>query len=249
MEDGVVATQLGRSVAVVTGAARGLGLVLAQALGAAGARVFITGRTQEAVDAALQTLRGQGIEAAGTVADVTASGVAKATLDKVVQTFGRIDILVNNAGHYGWRGFLEVSEAEWQETLTTNLTAPFLWTQEFARHIITQGGGGVVVNIGSVHGIVTDPRAVAQCASKAGLHALTKSTADALRPHGIRVNAVAPGSILYNSPDVHAIGPEAKVTQGDVAQMVVFLASAKASAVTGVVLEAFGATHTMLVEA
>jgi NAD(P)-dependent dehydrogenase (short-subunit alcohol dehydrogenase family) len=134
----------------------------------------------------------------------------------------------------------------WDQTLATNLSAPFFLTQAAARAMVGQGRGGAIVNIGSIHGSVGDPNVVAHCASKFGLVGLTRAAAEALREFDIRVNALAPGAIEPNSPGRRGESLAHKVTEADVATLVVYLASDLARSITGAVIDMFGSTRTVI---
>jgi NAD(P)-dependent dehydrogenase (short-subunit alcohol dehydrogenase family) len=163
-------------------------------------------------------------------------------VDAVADRFGRIDLLVNNAGIQTWKPFMEVTEAEWDLVIDTNLKGAFLCTQAVARHMIASGGGAVV-NIGSGCNYVPFPALIAYTASKGGLEMLTKVSALALGAHRIRVNCVAPGAILTERtkqelPDyagqIGAMTPLGRVGYpDDVGDAVVFLASHGARYITG----------------
>jgi NAD(P)-dependent dehydrogenase (short-subunit alcohol dehydrogenase family) len=112
--------------------------------------------------------------------------------------------------------------------------------------MIEQGRGGSIINITSIHGTVGDPNVVAHCASKFGLEGLTQASAEALREYDIRVNAIAPGAIEEDSGDRRGESPQRKVTQADVATLVVYLASDLGRSVTGATLQAFGSTRKVI---
>ena len=115
-------------------------------------------------------------------------------IDAAVARFGRLDLLVNNAGVQTWTPLLEVTEAEWDRVIATNLKGCFVCTQTAARHMKDHGGGSIV-NIGSGCNKIAFPRLVAYTASKGGIEMLTKVAAVELGPLGIRVNCVAPGAV------------------------------------------------------
>ena len=122
--------------------------------------------------------------------------MAEAIVAKAVDTFGGIDILVNNAGIMHLDDFVDFSEDAFDETQRVNLKAPFLIGQAAARTMIAQGRGGSIINMSSINAILANPRSVAYAVSKGGLKQLTAVMAVALIPHGIRVNAIGPGTIM-----------------------------------------------------
>jgi NAD(P)-dependent dehydrogenase (short-subunit alcohol dehydrogenase family) len=160
----------------------------------------------------------------------------------VVSHFGRLDLLVNNAGVQVWAPLLELTEADWDLVIDTNLKGSFLCTQAAARQMVTQGGGGII-NIGSGCNKVPFPDLVSYTASKGGIEMLTKVSAVELGPYGIRVNCVAPGAIevertRLERPDYAGAFSRATPlrrigTPEDIGQAVVLLASPEASFITG----------------
>jgi len=233
-------------VAIVTGGGRGLGLSIARALAADGARVLIVARSGESLKAGLDQLTRSGATAEGFVGDLTQQGVPAQVVARAVERFGRLDILVSSAGVFVWKKLLDLTEKDWSQTIGTNLSAPFFLLQEAAKAMIAQGKGGSIINITSIHGLVGDPNVAAHCAAKFGLTGLTQSAAEALREFDIRVNAVAPGSIEPDSSEKRGDSPRRKVTQADVATLVSFLASDLSKSITGATLEAFGSTRKVI---
>jgi NAD(P)-dependent dehydrogenase (short-subunit alcohol dehydrogenase family) len=229
--------------AIVTGGSQGLGLAIATTLAMDGASVLIAARTEEKVQRAVAQIESRGGVARGLVADVTAPGAAARIVQAALAAFGRLDILVNNAGAFVWKRFFDLTADDWQRTIATNLTGPFFLMQEAARVLADQKRGGSIINITSIHGSVGDPNVAAHCASKFGLEGITRSAAEALREHDIRVNAVAPGSIEPDSAEKRGESPRKKVTQADVATLVSYLASDLARSITGATIEAHGSTR------
>jgi NAD(P)-dependent dehydrogenase (short-subunit alcohol dehydrogenase family) len=182
--------------ALVTGGNRGLGRAFAVALAEAGADVAVIGRDgQRGADVAAEVER-RGRRALSVVADVTKPADVERAVASCVSSLGRLDVLVNNAGVAIHRPAMEVPDEEWDSVLDLNLTALWRCSRAAARTMIEQGGG-VIVNIGSISAqIVNRPQwQPAYNASKAAVHQLTKSLAAEWAPHGIRVNALAPGYV------------------------------------------------------
>jgi len=230
-------------VALVTGGATGIGRVVARSLALEGCRVAINYiDTPEQADDTLRELAETGVDAFAVKADVRRADEVRSMVDAAVERFGRLDVLVNNAAVQREGGFLDVSEADWDLVVDTNLKGTFLCTQAAARHMI-QTGGGSIVNIGSGCNFVPFPALVAYTASKGGIEMLTKVASLSFAPQQIRVNCVAPGAILTERtrtelPDYAgqfaAITPMGRVgTPQDVADAVVFLASPASRFITG----------------
>ncbi len=229
--------------AVVTGASRGLGLAIARALAVDGASVLCAGRSEELAAKAAAGVREAGGTAAHIAVDLADPESADRIVNAALEELGGVDVLVNNAGVFVWKGFLDIDREDFDRTIAVNLAAPFHLAQRVARVMIKQGEGGSIINVASIHGKVADPNVVAHCASKFGLIGLTKSMADALREHRIRVNAICPGSIEPDSAGRRSTSPREKVTQGDVATLAVFLASDLAHAITGAAIDMPGSTR------
>jgi NAD(P)-dependent dehydrogenase (short-subunit alcohol dehydrogenase family) len=179
-------------IALVTGAARGIGLAVAKALAAEGAVPVIADINEAGARDALSTLgHAEGLALGVDVADEAS---VAAMIDAIRARHGRLDILVNNAGIGGNTPFLDIKLAEWNRTIAVNLTGAFLVAQASAR-VMVKGGGGKIVNIASVSGQRGGHGRAAYGAAKAGLELLTKVMAVELAEHGINVNSIAPGAI------------------------------------------------------
>lgn len=181
-------------VALVTGGARGIGLAIAAKLASRGARVVLAGRDGGAADAAAKKLGGAG-HAIGIAMDVGSRDSIRFMMEQIDARCGRIDILVNNAGIAPLQPLLETTLDEWERVFRVNLTGAFLVGQAAARRMVASGDGGAIVNITSFSGQRGSEKRAAYGSSKAGLEQLTRVMAVELAPHGIRVNAVAPGPI------------------------------------------------------
>jgi NAD(P)-dependent dehydrogenase (short-subunit alcohol dehydrogenase family) len=236
------AFRLDGRVAVVTGGNRGIGLALARALGEAGARVAIAARDHERT----ADVAGE-VGALPVRADVTDAASVREMLDTVTRELGPVDVLVNNAGVCYHRPALEVPDEEWRSVWDVNVDGVWHCSRVVGAQMIERGGGAIV-NIGSISALIVNRPQMqpAYNASKAAVHQLTKSLAAEWAPHGVRVNALAPGYVKTEMAPVD--DPEFKPHWIDVAPMqryalpselgpsVVFLASDASSFMTGSVL-------------
>lgn len=238
--------RLDGKVALVTGASRGLGAGIADALQEAGATVVGTSRNP---DSATQVAKQLG--SVPVVMDITDVASVRAGVDCVASELGRLDILVNNAGLNIPQGVFDVDEASWDAVLDTNLKGTFFAAQAAARCMVTSGEGGRIINIASQAGVVGIEERSAYGASKGGVVLLTKVLAIELAQHGITVNAVAPTFIATELTRGTLENPAwrervlSRIPLGrigeteDVAAATIYLASPAAALVTG---------HTLLVD-
>jgi NAD(P)-dependent dehydrogenase (short-subunit alcohol dehydrogenase family) len=187
MEAGLFSLQ-GR-VALVTGGNRGLGLVLARGLRAAGATVAVTGRDATRNAAVAAELGAEAVHELDVRDDEAVARVVAA----VVERHGALDVLVNNAGAIQAYGALRMSPDDWRATIEANLTGAFLCARHAAAAMVERGRGGKIVNIASVYALVGTPAVPHYAAAKAGLVGMTRSLAVELAPHDIQVNAILPG--------------------------------------------------------
>jgi NAD(P)-dependent dehydrogenase (short-subunit alcohol dehydrogenase family) len=178
-------------VALVTGGTSGIGAACARMLAARGARVRVTGRDTERGAEVVESIRADGGAAAFTAGDVRETSFCERLVEDTVASFGRIDVLVNNAGIYVAAKAVETTDAQWDETLDTNLSAVFRLSRAALRPMLDQGHGAIV-NVASDWGLGGGERAVAYCASKGGLVLLTRAMALDHARDGIRINAVCP---------------------------------------------------------
>ena len=182
-------------VAVVTGAGRGIGRGIAEALAGFGAAVVLAGRTPSVLEEAAGAIRAAGGRAAVQVADVSQEASVLALRDAALAAFGQIDVLVNNAGiNPIWRTIEKTSLADWQSILDVNLTGTFLCCK-YLGAAMAERGSGAVVNISSVAGHVGLTRSTPYCASKGGVELLSKALAIEWAARGVRVNCLTPGYV------------------------------------------------------
>jgi NAD(P)-dependent dehydrogenase (short-subunit alcohol dehydrogenase family) len=245
--------QLENKVAVVTGAARGIGLAIAKRYIAEGARVIIADVDTAAGGAAADALGGASRFVATDVGDARQ---AENVIAEAVRAFGDLDILVNNAGIIHGADFLDLAEADFDRVLRVNLKGAFLVGQAAAKRMAMQvktgKPPGSIINMSSINAVVAIPNHVPYCVSKGGIDQLTKVMALSLAPHGIRVNAIGPGSIMTDILKAVATDQEAKrrilartplgrIGEPDeIAAIAVFLASPAASYITGQTIYADG---------
>jgi NAD(P)-dependent dehydrogenase (short-subunit alcohol dehydrogenase family) len=244
-------------IALVTGASRGIGRAVAEALAGAGARVAVHyNKNRDAAKDALKSLPGGPHETFR--CDVSDPDGAKRLIDEVVRHFGRLDILVNNAGVYLRHPDIESLTYEewadnWRRTIDTNLLGPANLMYWAAKQMIA-GGGGRIVNISSRGAFRGEPQCPAYGASKAGLNALSQSLAQALAPHNICVTVLAPGWVetdmtrgYLSRPEGEAIRRQSPLnrvaTPEEVARAVLFLASEASDYLTGAIVDMNGASY------
>jgi NAD(P)-dependent dehydrogenase (short-subunit alcohol dehydrogenase family) len=239
--------RLDGKVALVTGGTRGIGFAIARAFGQAGAKLFVSGRSDES--GAEVALRNAGRDAAFIAADLTHPEAPDALVQAVIERAGRLDVLVNNAGVAVHGDSADFSDETWHRVMALNVDAVFRCCRAAIPGMRAQGGGSIV-NMGSMSGIASNipQNQVAYNSSKAAVHMMTKSLASELALDGIRVNALAPGYIQtdmsqggIDNPDWFRIWrdmtPMRRVGQPEeVATAALFLASPAASYITGSVL-------------
>jgi len=183
-------------VAIVTGGNSGIGKAIVLSLAAQGANVVIDFvANPDATEDLEQQIQQLGEKAVGVQADVSKVDELQKLVDAAVSAFGRVDIMVNNAGIETRTSVLDTTEAQYERVLSVNLKSAFFGTQLAAKQMIAQGGGGVVINVSSVHEDWPMPGNTAYCLSKGGMRMLTRTAGVELAPHGVRVVGVGPGAV------------------------------------------------------
>ncbi len=244
-------------IALVTGASSGIGKATARAMGAAGARVALTGRQIDPLRMEVKGITAAGGDAFAVVADLRKDEDRRRVISETAAHFGGLDILVNAAGTIANGTIENTSLADWRAMFEINLESVFSLMQLAVPHL--EKNKGCIVNVSSVTGIRAFPNVLAYCVSKAGVDQLTRCAALELAPKGIRVNAVDPGVVVSNlhrrsgmdeekyraflehSRTTHPIG---RVGQPeDIARLIVFLAADEAGWITGASVPIDGGRH------
>ncbi|MEO8133842.1 MAG: glucose 1-dehydrogenase [Betaproteobacteria bacterium] len=246
--------QLTGKIALVTGAARGIGRGIALTLAGEGAKVVVNYVADAAeAEEVVRQIRDAGGDAEAIYADVGVYENVERLVAATLKRFGRIDVLVNNAGVVSRQSILEVSLEDWDRVVRTNLYGCFHCSRLVALHMVERGGGGKIVNISSIHGKVAKANLGPYCSTKAAIDMFSKQLAVELGPHRINVNAVAPGTIstdinlrLYKSTEPADVALRqavlGRVPAGvigeteDIGRAVAFLASDASRYITGTVL-------------
>jgi glucose 1-dehydrogenase len=240
--------RLEKKVALVTGAAQGIGHACVEAFVREGARVVLADVNEEKGGAAAEALG-----AAFVRCDVSKKADVTSTIQRAVDLHGRLDILVANAGIVHAAEFLDLEEADFDRVLAVNLKGIFLAGQAAARQMVKQGSGGSIVNMSSVNAVMAIPNQVPYVVSKGGINQLTKVMALSLASRGIRVNGIGPGTILTELARNAVLGnkeaerrilsrtPLGRMGEPEeVARVAVFLASEESSYITGQIVYADG---------
>ena len=231
-----------RAIALVTGAAQGIGYACAEALAEDGYRLVLADINAEGVGSAAEAL---GNDTVGMTCDMGNPEAINAMFDQIESDIGPVSVLVNNAGIANPGDFLKTSVEQFKSVIDVNLIGTFVALQRAAKGMVANQIGGAIVNMSSINAKVAIPAIAAYCSSKGGVMQLTKSSALALAPHNIRVNAVGPGSIdtammagVNANPEamnvVMSRTPLKRIgTPREIGNVVAFLASEKASYITG----------------
>ncbi len=233
--------------AIVTGGAGGIGAAIATRLASEGANMVIAGRREASAIAAADLLaKAHGVRALGVGCDVGDEAQVEACALAAMKAFGRIDVIVNNAGLMTFKTLAELTAGDWLAVLRVDLLGAAFFTKQAFLHMGQDGGA--IVNIASVHAVMTSANAAPYAAAKAAMLSLTRTTSIEGRERHIRANAVLPGAIdtpmLWNNPNLKSgleILDKKDVGQpGDIAGAVAFLASGDAKFITGATLAVDG---------
>jgi NAD(P)-dependent dehydrogenase (short-subunit alcohol dehydrogenase family) len=237
--------QLDGKVALITGASKGIGEAIARGLAEFGAKVVVSSRKQEAVDAVAEAFRGDGLEAIGIAANMGNIEQAHALVDKTVAAYGGLDIIINNAAANPVFGPIQQTEERaFDKIIDVNLKGPFELCKK-AYPILKERGGGSIINISSIGGLTPESGIGIYSVSKAGINNLTKAMAQDWGADNIRVNAICPGLIktkfseaLWNNEAIlkrflQHIPLKRAGTADDIAGLAVYLASDAAAYCTG----------------
>jgi meso-butanediol dehydrogenase/(S,S)-butanediol dehydrogenase/diacetyl reductase len=233
-------------VAIVTGAASGIGLATAKRLGSEGARVLIADLNEDKARAAAAEVRAAGApDAWASACDVSQEDQVEATVAGALARCGRLDVVVNNAGLMVFKPITETTGEDWQRILSVDLVGAFYFTKQ---SFLKMKPGGSIVNVSSIHAEETEPLVAPYAAAKAALLSLTRSAALEGKPKGIRVNAILPGAVdtpmLWENPNVKS--GEEKIDRADVgrpediAAVIAYLASDDAAFVQGAAVRVDG---------
>ena len=197
-----MAGELEGKIALVTGAARGIGRALALGLAGAGCAVAAADVNETGAEETAELIRARGGQALGLAVDVSQSASVDRMMQAVLARWGGLDILVNDAGIFPRATVLEIDEATWDTVIGVNLKGTFLCSRAAARIMVSQCRGGRIVNLVSRSAFTAYPRGAHYAASKAGVLGFTRSLASELGPHRITVNAIAPGTVNTAMPRI-----------------------------------------------
>lgn len=239
-------TPASKPTALVTGASYGIGAAIAEVLARDGYDVAVTELQTEALAETLEKIKAHGARGVPLSLDVRSQASIEACMHQALAAFGSLDLLVNNAGVLLRKPAVDITREEWQNVIDVNLTGTFFMSQQMGRYLIGAKRKGSVISIASTHGVVGIGGISAYGISKAGISHMTRMLAIEWAPHGIRVNAIAPGTTetptrkksLGADPErrqmmIERIPFKRFCTEADVAGMASYLASPAADYVTG----------------
>jgi len=226
-------------VAVVTGASRGIGRATSMALAKKGVAVALAARSREALAAVGQEIRKLGGRAISIPTDVSDETAVAALVETAARELGPIDLLVNNAGTLERGSVVEIDAAAWDRVLDVNLKGAFLCARAVLPSMIERGRGRIV-NVSSISGKLGTPLLTAYCASKWGLLGFSLATAEELKPKGIQVFSVCPGSVNTEMLQQGLPGATPDMEPEDVASVIVYLGTEAPDAMTGAAVDVFG---------
>ncbi|MFN7931239.1 MAG: glucose 1-dehydrogenase [Blastocatellia bacterium] len=233
-------------VAIVTGAASGIGLATAQRLASEGARVVVADLDQHKAETAVEAVKAAGApDALASACDVSKEVQVEAAVNGALDRFGQLDVVVNNAGLMIFKPLEEHSEEDWQRILHVDLLGAFFFIKQAFRHM---KAGGTIVNVSSIHAVETTPLVASYAAAKAAILSLTRSASLEGKAKGIRVNAVLPGAVdtpmLWENPNLKSgletISQDDVGKPEDIAATIAYLASADAAFVQGAAVRVDG---------
>jgi NAD(P)-dependent dehydrogenase (short-subunit alcohol dehydrogenase family) len=239
-----------RRAAFVTGASYGVGEATALALARKGYDVAITATRLGNLDRTRAGLEALGAKAVPIELDLQSQETVEAAMAEAAAQLGKLEVLVNNASAHMRKPAVDITRADWDGMMTPNLTGTFFMTQQFGRHLIAAGRPGLIVNITSTHALRGAAQRLMYGVSKAALHQMTRMLAIEWGGYGIRVNAIAPGRMMTDSPSRQETASDPQyvtnmlkriplhrmVTAEEVADAVAFFASPGAASITGHVL-------------
>jgi len=233
-------------IALVTGGTSGIGRETALLFAKVGAKVAVAGRRDKEGQETIELIRAAGGDGLFVKTDVSKSADVDALVQRTVEQFGRLDVAFNNAGTEGvWVPIARQSEEDFDRTISVNLKGVWLCLKYEIRQMLRQGGGGAIVNAGSVYAVIGSAGTAAYSASKSGVVGLTKAAALENARNGIRVNCVCPAAIetamaerLFGAPNVHERAVKSHPvgrfgTSREVAEAVLWMCSERASFMTG----------------